>query len=245
MQRQQRQATTDRTVPLRDGPPCADMKIHQLVEWTPRWSRHKFVLLGNESWASRMAMNYDSGRAEGAVSDRLLRMDFDLLVDVGAAYGYYPCLLKSQQPGLRVVAVEADPTRYGCLLRNTSFYHDVDAIYGMAGSYDLCLNNVDSMCDVRKTGTPPVLNHYSLEALRSRHPDAGVVLFKIDVEGGEGLILKDSAALIADPTTRWVVEYHKWGPMPLPELLDLFRASGRSPVWELHSGGNTGHIFVD
>jgi len=228
------------------GKPMADMRIHQVVEWTPRWSAHKFVLLGSEDWAVRTAHNYDGGRNEAVTSDLVLAAEFDLLVDIGAAYGYYPCLLKSHRPDIPVVAIEADPTRYGCLLRNVAPYPDVKAVYGMAGDYDLRLDDVDKMCDVRTTATPRVDRRYSLRELWDMRGLAVRPLFKIDTEGGEGDILRSGLDVVRDTRTRWIVEHHSWGNMSLTELMDLFRTCGREPrCGDGASGGQINHIYVD
>lgn len=234
----------DPATPARAGMAC--MKLHQVVEWTPQWSEHRFVLLGAAEWAQQMASHYDKGTNEGNTSTVVAQGNFDLLVDVGAAYGYYTCLLKARHPDIPVVAIEADPLRYGCLLKNCSPYVDVEAVYGMAGNYALCLPLAAGMCDVRGRGRPLVTQQFSLADLWALRPDAKEPLFKIDTEGGESQILTGCEELIANKNTRWIVEHHAWDPgATLDQLVDMFRSCGREPVVREPGSSSVNHIHVD
>jgi len=241
-------STAETAVPVQPPPPpnpnsLREMNTYGLLEWKPKWSQHKFVVMGPSDKVEHTAVTYDKGVNEGEISRRVKEGDFDLLIDIGSAFGYYPCLLKSVRPDIPVVAIEADPTRYGCLLRNTAFYDDMEVIYGMAGAYDLRINVIQRMCDVRVQNGTEIRNRRTIKELWELRSLAVRPLIKIDVEGGEDKILAGSREVMSDARTRWIVECHQWCATPIDEIADWFRDCGRSPV--VGMGGQISHVYVD
>lgn len=203
-----------------------------MFTWKPSWGEHPFTLIGERERAMRYTAHYDKDNHEPSNADFIATVSFDSFIDVGAAFGYYSCLLKSANPDLFVVAVEADPLRYGCLLRNLSYYEDVLPLYGMVGNYDLRINEPTKMGDIRVQEGPKVKSQYALDLLLAQRPaDKVSTLIKVDIEGGEGELLQSSREILGDPNLKWMIEVHPWSSVSAESARQMFLDAGRQNVW--------------
>ncbi len=137
------------------------------------------------------------------VIERVIRNAPRLIIDVGAAYGYYALGLAYRCPGSHVIAYEMDATRADLIRK----YRRVNAL--------------DDRLDIRGQCTSALLS----EDLR--HAPGAFVL--VDVEGIEDELLQPDISNI--PHSEMLVELHEmFVPGVTERLKDRFAATHRSEI---------------
>lgn len=215
-----------------------------ILTWRPSWSAHQFSVVGEDVQVERYRQHYDSGRNEGPVSQLIRDLDYQLLVDVGAGFGLYPAMRLQARPGTEVVAIEADPLRYGICVKNLLPYGEsCKVIWGTVGPlqhHDAAPGKM--VCYRKQDG--PVLHETTIPLADLLADSSCKTLVKIDVEGAEAEILRGQGALMANPAFQWIVEVHSWGTESAETICQWFRDADREIDALTQAGGSLQRFFV-
>ncbi len=133
-------------------------------------------------------------------------------VDIGAAQGEYTLYALARTPARRVLAFEPDAEARRELADNL-------ALNGLEGDARLVLSE-------QFVGAAPDGRTRTLDSLAAELPAPCFV--KIDVDGGEGEVLRGAEALLRRPDSRWLIETHSADLEA--ECLDRLRAAGCNTV---------------
>jgi hypothetical protein len=128
--------------------------------------------------------------------------------DVGAADGLYTLYLHERTTAVSVYAFEPDPAAFGLLEQNL-------LLNGLIKSRRLRVH----MCGVSDVSGDGLV---SLDSLAADSWERGLI--KVDVEGGEVMVLEGARTLLRRPGVRWLIETHSLESEA--ECLSLLRSNG-------------------
>jgi FkbM family methyltransferase len=126
----------------------------------------------------------------------------ELVLDIGANTGHSTLWFAARFPGVRVIAVEADPEAAGALRRNVAHLPDVEvrevAVARRSGT--VTFNHSADTWASSLLPTPWVDGHVEVQAitldgLLAELGDPEVSLLKLNVEGAEWDIVRETSAL--------------------------------------------------
>ena len=156
--------------------------------------------------------NFERLNYERPVVRKIPCGEYDLLIDVGAGWGYHTIIAAHRMP--HVIAIESNALRYGLLLWNTQTLKNVERLWAFVGREGQRARRAASPAKPVELGQPEIDNSaVTLDSVAeaSSHypPKSGRTVVKIDVEGGELDVLTGAPDLLQDKTVDWIVELHK------------------------------------
>jgi FkbM family methyltransferase len=201
----------------------------------PRNCPHGFRFAGNEC----MENGSFEPNETNYLRDQFTKID--IMVNVGANYGYYALLARSL--GKRVIAFEPHPLNYPVLLRNLELnsWQDVEA-------YPIAIADKTGLLKIYGSGTGASLipgwagsqvERYrlvpttTLDRMLGKELERQRTLFVIDVEGAEyNVLLGAKKQLLLDPAPIWFIEISITGLQPEGRVINPFLLDTFQLFWE-------------
>ena len=147
---------------------------------------------------------------EKPVVDLITGGGYDLMLDVGAGWGYHTIIAAHHMK--HVIAVEANPLRFGLLTWNTQLLTNVQRRCEFVGRLGQKVRRPGNPIRPTEKIHPEIpLSAVTLESIALRLPYAilaGRMLVKIDVEGSEFDVLAGAPSLRKNKRVDWIVELH-------------------------------------
>jgi len=168
------------------------------------------------NWLHRFAQLRPDGKAmfKSEPAKLIESGEYDLLVDVGAAYGVYTIV--GAQHCKKVLAYEASPIRFFCLSTNLARHMNAELNYtyvSYKGDIPKWQENFDMVKNIHtKPYNIPVV---TLDDAVAPYLNWDKIFIKIDVEGNELKVLNGATTLLDLPNIHWYIECHpSWGGDP-------------------------------
>ncbi len=163
----------------------------------------------------------------------------DIVVDIGASFGAFSVLAAKQ--GAKVYAYEPTPRSFELLVKNTEIYgvkaYNL-AVAGKTGLAELFSSGGDEGNSLIPQLAPSQSFKVKTTTLNDILDQIGHCDFlKIDCEGGEIDILKNTLTKTFNQIDYIVLEYHR----NLPEVLDLFKSKNYEVTFH---GNDYGYLFA-
>ena len=151
--------------------------------------------------------SYEPGMA--ALLDRFCgAMDDPVVLDVGAHYGYFTCLLSTRHPRARILAFEPGGQQFGVLAHNIALNHSTASAMRIAlsdGEGDVGFT--DRTMKVKRGFPAETVASTTWDRFAERHGLTADVV-KIDVHGAEGKVLAGMTAALAEQVRHVLIEVH-------------------------------------
>jgi len=157
--------------------------------------------------------------------------NYDLYVDVGAAWGYFTQI--ASKHCTKVIAIDAHPLRFGYLLWNCRTLYNVEFNYVYITSdskkAEIAKIPKDPIRMVTGSGDNYIIKRKTLDELLLldiSYLKYDRVLIKMDIEGGELAALEGASELLKDYTNvHWTIDYHEFAGVKLEDVIS--RLCGR------------------
>ena len=163
----------------------------------------------------------------------------DRVIDIGASIGVFSVLAAKR--GAQVYAYEPTPLSFDLLVQNTRNYNVTPynlAVTGDVGTAELFISTGDEGNTLIRPKTPSQSIRVPTTTLDQIINQVGTCnLLKIDCEGGEVAILKNTKLETFDHIENIAMEYHR----NLPEVLSIFRKTGYKVTTE---GADYGYLYA-
>jgi FkbM family methyltransferase len=142
-----------------------------------------------------------------------------LIVDCGANIGCSAIWFARRYPQARVVAIEPEAGNFAQLVHNARAYSTIEPVHAAVWSSvtEVVIANPDADSWAFRTESAPqdpalrarTIPTVTLDGILARHPDAGRVIVKIDVEGAETELFSTNTSWL-ERVDLLVVELHDW-----------------------------------
>jgi FkbM family methyltransferase len=163
--------------------------------------------------------DYDIDQFEHAKRFEREHEERTLIVDCGANIGCSAIWFARRYPRARVVAIEPEAGNFAQLVHNARAYPTIEPVHAAVWSSvtEVVIANpdADSWAFRTESSTPdPALRTrtiptVTLEGILARHPDAGRVIVKVDVEGAETELFSTNTGWL-ERVDLLIVELHDW-----------------------------------
>jgi len=141
------------------------------------------------------------------------------IIDAGANVGYSSVLFANLWRNARIIAIEPEEENFNLLLKNTSFYPNIECVKAAIWSKSaiLKLKNENALAFSYQYGeqTPcengaSEVEAFTVQEICRKFSIDTLDLLKIDIEGGEMEILKNSESDWHQDADAIAIELHEW-----------------------------------
>jgi FkbM family methyltransferase len=173
---------------------------------------------------------------EYRVLDGVIKNAKSLILDIGAHIGFFSIYASVINPNVQIMAFEPDERNFLLLKENLKLNHIKNvtvknvAVWGNLGTHDLFLSedsHNNSLCEFlpNKSGLTKSVNTTTLEKILTHNKKCDLV--KMDCEGSEEEILKNTNNSTFDKIENFYLEYHDYLGTNLKEnLKKVFNMNG-------------------
>lgn len=171
--------------------------------------------------------NRASGKHQPHITDLIRTGNYDVFIDVGAAFGVFTLVASEHCP--KVISYEASPFRFGFLLENTCQKWNVECRYAYVSKKgDTGKKSEDFYMPIRKEKKQPVPYNIPVVTLDDElanllEYDDVRVLIKVDVEGNELNLLEGAQTIIPWDNFHWNIEVHRAFGVQAKDVLKHFK----------------------
>lgn len=211
----------------------------------------------SDAYAEKTAKAFESFEYESFVIDKLRSLDYDIFIDIGAAFGYFSLIAASL--GKEVLAVEPHPIRFGYLWWNTNKVENIEILPYFVGTVNnrelFTTNDIGGLYGMKVGTRVPSKFTPQTILLSDLYYKVGFtdivtdesLLIKIDVEGFEEYILlyddyiKD---MLENSNVKWIIEIHP-NLADIDKILELFKNHTQELIWDREGGTKTYLFYRD